>query len=331
MGERSVTHRLPTRRRRARASPRPGRPTARRSSSAHGFPELALLVAAPDPGPGRGRVPRRSPPTSGATATRRSRPTIDDYDIVHLTDDLLGLLDDARAREGACSSATTGARWWCGALAQRRARAGRRRRRHERAVRPPGRPRRPPRRCATSSGTPSSTCSTSRSPGWPTPTWPPTPSAPCGACSPGLVASGPGRRSTRRPCSPTTGGASSTGCRKPDELPDWLTEDELDHYVAEFRRTGFTGGINWYRNLDRNWELMPSPMPARRSQPPGPVHRRRPRPGADDDPARRPGRLAGRRPRHASSSTSAGHWVQQEKPAEVNATLLEFLDGLTPW
>ena len=32
-------------------------------------------------------------------------------------------------------------------------------------------------------------------------------------------------------------------------------QDELDHYVAEFTRTGFTGGINWYRNLDRNWEL----------------------------------------------------------------------------
>ena len=40
-----------------------------------------------------------------------------------------------------------------------------------------------------------------------------------------------------------------------DGLPDWLTQAELDHYVAEFSRTGFTGGINWYRNFDRNWEL----------------------------------------------------------------------------
>ena len=42
---------------------------------------------------------------------------------------------------------------------------------------------------------------------------------------------------------------------EPDGLPDWLSQDELDHYIAEFTRTGFTGGVNWYRNLDRNWEI----------------------------------------------------------------------------
>ena len=42
---------------------------------------------------------------------------------------------------------------------------------------------------------------------------------------------------------------------EPDGLPAWLSQSELDHYVAEFSRTGFGGGINWYRNLDRNWEL----------------------------------------------------------------------------
>ena len=42
---------------------------------------------------------------------------------------------------------------------------------------------------------------------------------------------------------------------EPDGLPDWLSQEELDHYIAEFSRTGFTGGINWYRNFDRNWSL----------------------------------------------------------------------------
>src|SRR5581483_1161462 len=42
-----------------------------------------------------------------------------------------------------------------------------------------------------------------------------------------------------------------------DGLPDWLSQEELDHYVEEFTRTGFTGGLNWYRNFDRNWELTP--------------------------------------------------------------------------
>ena len=41
---------------------------------------------------------------------------------------------------------------------------------------------------------------------------------------------------------------------EPDGLPDWLSQDELDYYINEFSRTGFTGGLNWYRNFDRNWE-----------------------------------------------------------------------------
>src|SRR5688572_3337231 len=41
------------------------------------------------------------------------------------------------------------------------------------------------------------------------------------------------------------------------DLPPWLTAEELDVFATEFERTGFTGGINWYRNLHRNWELTP--------------------------------------------------------------------------
>ncbi|MGA2615898.1 MAG: hypothetical protein ABSG38_20860 [Spirochaetia bacterium] len=41
----------------------------------------------------------------------------------------------------------------------------------------------------------------------------------------------------------------------PERLPGWLTEDDLDAFTEEFRRTGFRGGLNWYRNIDRNWEL----------------------------------------------------------------------------
>lgn len=40
------------------------------------------------------------------------------------------------------------------------------------------------------------------------------------------------------------------------ELPwPWLSQDEFDTLAQDFERTGFTGGLNWYRNLDRNWEL----------------------------------------------------------------------------
>jgi pimeloyl-ACP methyl ester carboxylesterase len=115
---------------------------------------------------------------------------------------------------------------------------------------------------------------------------------------------------------------------EPDGLPGWLTQAELDHYIAEFTRTGFTGGINWYRNLDRNWELTPElsgdrakvTVPARLIG------------GADDPvllmtpPAIQEALLED--DRGTVIVPGAGHWVQQEKPAEVNAALLEFLSGL---
>ena len=41
----------------------------------------------------------------------------------------------------------------------------------------------------------------------------------------------------------------------PEQLPGWLTDADLDHMAAEFARSGFRGGLNWYRNIDRNWEL----------------------------------------------------------------------------
>jgi len=42
----------------------------------------------------------------------------------------------------------------------------------------------------------------------------------------------------------------------PETLPGWLGQADLDFFVGEFKRTGFWGGLNWYRNLDRTWELM---------------------------------------------------------------------------
>jgi hypothetical protein len=42
----------------------------------------------------------------------------------------------------------------------------------------------------------------------------------------------------------------------PETLPPWLSEADIDFYATEFARTGFRGGLNWYRNIDRNWELL---------------------------------------------------------------------------
>ena len=53
-----------------------------------------------------------------------------------------------------------------------------------------------------------------------------------------------------------TGGGFLDICPEPEVLPAWLTEADVDVFAAEFARSGFTGPLNWYRNLDRSWELM---------------------------------------------------------------------------
>ena len=41
----------------------------------------------------------------------------------------------------------------------------------------------------------------------------------------------------------------------PRLLPEWIGEDELAHFIEAYGKSGFRGGLNWYRNIDRNWEL----------------------------------------------------------------------------
>src|SRR3989442_4894138 len=55
---------------------------------------------------------------------------------------------------------------------------------------------------------------------------------------------------------PRQGGGLFRQGVEPPPLPGWLTEADVDFYTAEFTRTGFRGGLNWYRNIDRNWELL---------------------------------------------------------------------------
>jgi pimeloyl-ACP methyl ester carboxylesterase len=113
---------------------------------------------------------------------------------------------------------------------------------------------------------------------------------------------------------------------EPDALPGWLTEEELDHYVAEFSRTGFTGGINWYRNFDRNWELTERIDGAKVEAPSMFV-------GGSLDPVllmTPPSIQEGWLTDHRGDVLvdGAGHWVQQEAPAAVNDALLRFLADL---
>ncbi|GAA4842078.1 alpha/beta hydrolase [Kitasatospora terrestris] len=115
--------------------------------------------------------------------------------------------------------------------------------------------------------------------------------------------------------------------REPDTLPDWLTEDDLAHYTAEFATGGFTRPLNWYRNLDRNWELTGAWHTAR-IQPPALLIA-----GEKDlvvsNAAARSGLCTlGTFAPHLHDVQwlpDTGHWTQQQRPAEVNKVLTAFL------
>ncbi len=112
----------------------------------------------------------------------------------------------------------------------------------------------------------------------------------------------------------------------PGALPEWLTQDDLDYYVTEFTRTGFTGGLNWYRNMTRNWELTEDLARTKVTVPALFLA------GEQDIVAQFMSDAAMDEwvtdLRAKITLRAAGHWVQQERPAEVNAALLEFLASL---
>src|SRR5262245_44688079 len=107
----------------------------------------------------------------------------------------------------------------------------------------------------------------------------------------------------------------------PDILPDWLSQEELDHYAEEFTRTGFTGGINWYRNFDRNWELTPQLDGAKIEVPSLFIGGSAVVVLMMTPPAAMDGWVTDHR--GTVLVDGAGHWVQQERPREVNDALLQ--------
>ncbi|MGB2922324.1 MAG: alpha/beta hydrolase [Mycobacterium sp.] len=110
---------------------------------------------------------------------------------------------------------------------------------------------------------------------------------------------------------------------EPGGLPDWISEQDFATYVDEFTRNGFTGPLNWYRCFDRNWELT--------ADPPAPTI---------EVPALFLGGTADATlaytPRHRAREVAAGayrevtidgagHWLTEECPDEVTRELLRFL------
>jgi pimeloyl-ACP methyl ester carboxylesterase len=117
----------------------------------------------------------------------------------------------------------------------------------------------------------------------------------------------------------------------PDSLPPWVTEADVDVYVNEFRRTGFRGGLNWYRNIDRNWELMAPFADSKITVPALFIAGDRDLVLAFKGMDQVISNLGKNAPRlhDIVILPGCGHWTQQERPREVNNALTRFLQRLS--
>ncbi len=101
-----------------------------------------------------------------------------------------------------------------------------------------------------------------------------------------------------------------------------LSDSELAVFVSAFESTGFTASINWYRNVDRNWHLLADVVPIIR-QPALMIY-------GDRDLVQRSENLTESVPNVEVVNLDCGHWIQQEKPEETNATILKWLQQHDP-
>ncbi|GAB2966993.1 alpha/beta fold hydrolase [Saccharothrix stipae] len=97
-----------------------------------------------------------------------------------------------------------------------------------------------------------------------------------------------------------------------------MSDGELAVFISAFTSTGFTSSINWYRNLDRNWRLLADVDPVIR-QPALMIY-------GDRDAILRSERLTEFVPNVDVVGLDCGHWIQQEKPDETNQAILTWLD-----
>jgi pimeloyl-ACP methyl ester carboxylesterase len=128
---------------------------------------------------------------------------------------------------------------------------------------------------------------------------------------------------------PRTGGFL-TRTVNPEKLPEWLSEADLDVYAKQFQHSGFRGGLNWYRNIDRNWELSAPYAGASVTVPAlymaGDLDLVVSFPRMKEVIADLPRFIP--KLRASIMLPGCGHWTQQERPNEVNKAMIDFLRNL---
>ncbi|MEH2069863.1 MAG: alpha/beta hydrolase [Nostoc sp.] len=115
------------------------------------------------------------------------------------------------------------------------------------------------------------------------------------------------------------------GLIDPEELPLGVTQEDLDYYVEQYERSGFRGGLNWYRNIDRNIEITPDLQDKKISQPALFIA------GEKDPVLKFPGMNLDEMSKWVVNLKEqiiipgVGHWVSVESPEVVSEALLRFL------
>jgi pimeloyl-ACP methyl ester carboxylesterase len=144
-----------------------------------------------------------------------------------------------------------------------------------------------------------------------------------------MLCGGSGEAEPWLPIVPPGGGLLDTTA-EPPALPQWLSNEDIETFVTEYSEAGFTGPLNWYRNIDRNWELTAAWHGALVTVPALFI-------AGDRDlvltsaggPAMLP-RLRTWTPqlREPVLLSGCGHWTQQERPAEVSKAMIDFIRDL---
>jgi len=135
---------------------------------------------------------------------------------------------------------------------------------------------------------------------------------------------------------PSAGGGLAAGMvpRKgfsltdPASLPAWITEADIDVYVAEFSRSGFRGPLSWWRNIDRGWELMAAFDGAPVTVPALYILGDRDFLAVAFQPAIAKQSIFVPKLQPTMMLSGCGHWTQQERAPEVNAAMTDFLRQL---
>jgi pimeloyl-ACP methyl ester carboxylesterase len=113
---------------------------------------------------------------------------------------------------------------------------------------------------------------------------------------------------------------------KADPREALLSDEEMDAFVETFEETGFTGGINWYRNFTRNWRL----SEGRKEKVTVPSLMIMAEKDAVLPPSAADGMGAYVDDLEKALVKDSGHWTQQEKPEEVNRVILDWLGRRFP-